>query len=57
MFHMVLESYEGSLKLKTAVPPSVGDQTIDKYAKSQVENIEDFCESFLRSLRNNGSPT
>ena len=53
MFHMVLESYEGSLNLKTAVPPSVGDQTIDKYAKSQVENIEDFCKSFLRSLRNN----
>lgn len=57
MFEMILESHEDTLIFKSAVPPSVGNQTIDHYAKSQVGNIEKFCRSFLASLRSNGTTT
>ena len=54
MFEMVLESHENSIILKSAVPPAVGDQSIDNYAKSQVGNIEEFCIEFIKSLRDSG---
>ena len=57
MFEMILEIHEDTLIFNSAVPPSVGNQTIDKYAKSQVANIEEFCRSFIASFGDNGTTT
>lgn len=53
MFKMILGSHDDSLIFKRAVPPSVGNQSIDNYARTQVGNIEEFCKSFIGILLDN----
>jgi hypothetical protein len=57
MFEMILESHDDSLIFKRAVPPSVGNQSIDNYARTQVGNIEEFCKSFIARLLDNRAVT
>jgi len=51
MFEMKLKSVKNALVYKNAVPPSIGNMDIDRYAKKQIGNIEEFIKAFLDELR------
>ena len=51
MFELKLKSVKNTLVYKNAVPPSIGGMNIDRYAKKQIENIEEFSKSFVNKLR------
>ena len=55
MFEIQLESHDGTLVYKDAVPPFVGNQTVDHYSAGQVDNMKQFARAFLARLRFNGN--
>ncbi len=51
MFEMKLKSVNNALVYENAVPPSIGNMNIDRYAKKQIINIEEFSKVFLNELQ------
>lgn len=51
MFELRLAIRDGLLVYEDAVPPSVGDQTVDRYSAAQLENTKHFAQAFIAALR------
>ena len=51
MFEMKLKSVKNTLVFKNVVPPSIGSMNIERYAKKQIGNIEEFTKAFLNELQ------
>lgn len=52
MFEILVESNDGTLIFKDAVPPFVGEHRIDRYSAAQIDNIRRFVQEFLKRFRN-----
>lgn len=51
MFPMELAVVDGELVYKGAVPPSVGDEPIDRYTAKRLANIKEFSVAFLGAIQ------
>jgi hypothetical protein len=51
MFELQVESRDGLLLYRNAVPPHVGSAPISDYAVARVEDIKGFSSSLLTKLR------